>query len=103
MLLLLLWLEHYLVIRLLDLTLALWDRMLVNVVQYWWRLVVAHLRAVRNVHRFNVRLTISIGRRRKSAIAREDLRHIQARDFWGRTADVARSRAAEPTDVGDLI
>ena len=48
-------------------------------------------------------LAISIGRRRKSAIAREDLRHIQARDFWVRTADVARSRAAEPTDVGVLI
>ena len=100
MLLLLLRLGHYLVIRLLD---ALWDCMLVNVVQYWCRLVVAHFRAVRSVHRFNARLAISIGRRRKWAIAREDLRHIQARDFWVRAADVARSRAAEPTDVGVLI
>ena len=67
--------------RLFDLSLAFRDRRLVNVVQHWCGEVAVHLRTVMDVHGFDVRLAISVERQRMFADARENLRHLQSRDF----------------------
>ena len=60
LMLILLWLEYYyLFLRLFDLPLALRDRGLVNVVQYWCGSVAVHLRMVRDIHWLNVSTSLS--------------------------------------------
>ena len=56
----LLWLEYYyLFLPFFDLPLALRDRELVNVVQYWCGPVAVHLRMVRDIHWLNVSTSLS--------------------------------------------